>query len=295
MGWPMLKERISSNDLPLILAGPMLRHTDLNSVTVWVATRSNRTVTLNVYQGTGPSRELVLSGERQTVELGKYLNVVAVTAVPIQSLPPNITALAPSKIYYYDLDFGEGQKLGSERVVDIEAITYGDDDLPSFAIPPNDLRKLRLIHGSCRKPHGPGRDMLPTVGMFIDDARKTATSPQEYAEKRPHQLFLTGDQIYADDVADDLLEVLTDVGNTLLGWNETLPGIDKKPQDLKPGERAKVSDHDAGLTSAIPDPHHAKSHLFALGEYYAMYLLAWSDVLWPRELPSKRRPTIGLL
>jgi hypothetical protein len=42
--------------------------------------------------------------------------------------------------------------------------------------------------------------------------------------ERPHQLFLTGDQIYADEVADVLLVALTDAGDTLLGWKEELPG-----------------------------------------------------------------------
>ena len=35
MGWTPLRERI--NELPLVLAGPILRRTEPDSVTVWVA------------------------------------------------------------------------------------------------------------------------------------------------------------------------------------------------------------------------------------------------------------------
>ena len=43
---------------------------------------------------------------------------------------------------------------------------------------------------------------------------------------RPQQLFLTGDQIYADDVATPLLFALIDAGNFLFAGNEEelLPG-----------------------------------------------------------------------
>ena len=41
-------------DLPLLLAGPILRHTESNAVTVWVALKAPRTVTLKVYAPYAP-------------------------------------------------------------------------------------------------------------------------------------------------------------------------------------------------------------------------------------------------
>jgi len=32
--------------------------------------------------------------------------------------------------------------------------------LPSFVLPPEDLNHLKILHGSCRKPHGVGKEML---------------------------------------------------------------------------------------------------------------------------------------
>jgi hypothetical protein len=270
MAWKPLSERI--NQLPLILAGPILRRTESGSVTVWVALKESRTVELEIYNS---SRQQLFTGSRRTVQLGTHLHVVAVTA----KSPPS-ALLQPSEIYFYDLNFGNGQTLASPEVLTkegaIEGIIYSSLllKLPSFALPPTDLNRLRLIHASCRKPHAEGFDALATLDVMIN---ATAADPYQ----RPHQLFLTGDQIYADDVADALLHSLTDAGNTLLGWEEELPSVNQKPQELKPGKRQDISEDECGFTSG-----EAKSHLFGLGEFYAMYLFAWSDVLWQNEFPS---------
>jgi hypothetical protein len=70
------------HDLPLILAGPLLQHTEADSVTVWVALQEACQVELKVYetQGNQVLEEVLLTGQRQTVALGKSLHVVAVTA-----------------------------------------------------------------------------------------------------------------------------------------------------------------------------------------------------------------------
>jgi hypothetical protein len=67
--------------------------------------------------------------------------------------------------------------------------------LPSFAPPPSELTNLNLLYGSCRLPGHPTPDALAMVDdlIFGDDRYKDPRS-------RPHQLFLGGDQIYADDV-----------------------------------------------------------------------------------------------
>jgi hypothetical protein len=76
--------------------------------------------------------------------------------------------------------------------------------------------KLRIVHGSCRKAHGEGLDALALLDSLI-------TGKAGSAYDRPHQLLLTGDQIYADDVADILLVMVNDAGEALLGWPEKIP------------------------------------------------------------------------
>ncbi|MEQ9666873.1 PhoD-like phosphatase [Coleofasciculus sp. G2-EDA-02] len=272
--------------LPLILAGPILRRTDPDGVTVWLALKAPSWVTLRVYttiDGQGKSLDQErLSGSRATVAVGKYLHIVAVTAKPVDGY-----LLEPGQIYAYDLEFGDRNQtlndaLNAREVFPFITISYLDHNLPTFAMPPDDLNHLRIVHGSCRKVHGKGQDALPLLDGLIEES---AAQPH----CRPHQLFLTGDQIYGDDVADPLLAALGDVGTTLLGWEEEIPYkgdfvkgySQKKVSEWKPGQRTEIAHKYAGLTAMLDNqPERAKSHLFSLGEYLAMYLFYWSPILW---------------
>jgi hypothetical protein len=307
-----LRDRI--DHLPLILAGPILRHIEANAVTVWVALKAPREVTLKVYatQANGSIiKTLLLEGTRSTVPLGRQLHIIAVTAKPIPENarvqgdgktgspeegihPHSPSSLEPGKIYAYDLSFGRheqnlAQALNSAMLVTNVTLSYFEHQLPTFAMPPEDLNDLRLAHGSCRKLHGGGHDALPMLDDLIEHHAKEPNS-------RLHQLFFTGDQIYGDDVADPLLWVATEAGDTLLGWEEKLPFHQtptttttceyKKPSELKPGQRTDIARDYAGLTAMLPNtPHEAKSHLFGLGEYFATYMLVWSPSLWSEGFP----------
>lgn len=276
--------------LPLILAGPILRRTENNAVTVWVALKSPRQVTLKIYatEDNGATiGAVLLSGSGSTVSLGKHLHVVAVTAKPISN-----QQLQPGKIYAYDLNFGNdepnlAQALNSSLPIPV-TISYFNHQLPTFALPPDNLNDLRVAHGSCRKLHSSGEDALPIIDDFIEYCAHQPNS-------RIHQLFFTGDQIYADDVANPLLWVATEAGDTLLGWEENLPlqltptsnYEYKKPSQFKPGERSDIAKDYGGFTAMLTDsPEKAKSHLFSLGEYCATYILCWSPILWPDNLPE---------
>ena len=343
MSWTPLSHRI--HHLPLILAGPILRRTQTEFVTVWLALKAPRQVELKVYSTEGGTGEIVdrplLQGASSTVQLGKYLHVVAVTAKPINS-----NVLTSGQIYAYDIEFaGSPESQSGVRVrenekenlisclwpaspdlsaLGAETISYFPHQLPTFALPPKDLNYLRIVHGSCRKPHGDGRDALPILDNSIEQFAGMANS-------RPHQLFLTGDQIYGDDVADAMLWALTDAGDTLLGWEESLPLMDdaqikknlcisipkisenenaggqerkifrespiqklsdteyesKKPIQLQPGTRSDIARDFGGFTAMLVNQSEkSKSHLFGLGEYCAMYLLVWSPILWCTHFPK---------
>lgn len=325
--------------MPLVLAGPILRQTQSRAVTVWLALKAPRRVELKVYSTEGGTGETIdrplLQGESSTVQLGKYLHVAVVTAKPLGS-----NCLTSGQIYAYDIEFATSGVSGLENErenlisslwpatpdlspLGAQTISYFDHQLPTFALPPDDLNYLRIVHGSCRKPHGGGRDALPILDSSIE---QFAGMPNF----RPHQLFLTGDQIYGDDVADPMLWALTDAGDTLLGWEENLPLMDealidknlctsipenpakaniirergenssqsqihkqadaeygyKKLVDLKPGNRSDIAKDCGGFTAMLVNkPDNAKSHLFGLGEYCAMYLLVWSPVLWCDRFP----------
>jgi hypothetical protein len=282
-------------DLPLILAGPILQHVEPESVTVWIALKQPCQVELKVYQTTNDGKVLgncLLEGRRSTVALGKSLHIMAVTA---QSMGRH--CLTSDRIYAYDLLFTDQtshqqslqQALCSNRFPNVN-ISYFEHQKPTFVLPPSRLQDLRIVHGSCRKPHGHGFDALPILDCLIEEA---ANQP----EQRPHQLFLTGDQIYGDDVAAPLLWVSSMLGDALLGWEERLPVTQNKPTDvayytpkqLPPGQRVEIATYQAGFTAGLHNKD-AKiaSHLLGLGEYYASYLLVWSPVCWPTTFPKGR-------
>lgn len=296
MPWIPLQHRL--DQLPLILAGPVLRRTEPTAVTVWLALRQACQVELRVYAtdyGNGlVVGSLVLSGEGHTVALGEHLHIVAVTAKsdPTQGLQQGLQS---GQIYAYDLGFESDthsealtlqQALNTAQLPSVP-ISYFEHQLPTFLLPPQDINELKLIHGSCRKTHGGGIDAVPILDDLLE---QTARFPQQ----RPHQLFFTGDQIYGDDVADPWLFALTDAGDTLLGWEEELP-INSTPsptipplkaKHLPPGERTSVAENLAGFTAGLHNkPDHTNSHLLSLGEYSTAYLFAWSPVLW-NEFPS---------
>lgn len=265
------------NQLPLVLAGPILRRTEPNSVSVWVVLKEERkTVRLRILD---LLQQEVLVGESETTALGTNLHIVTVTAKTRGTAAPTSgDALIPGQTYLYNFDFGGGQTLRSPNVIDASgstvAIAYSQLDLPfpSFVLPPKDLKDLRLLHASCRKPHAEGVDAMAQIDALIQEAvdRTNPTPPS-----RPHQLFLTGDQIYADDVADLLLYLLDDANAALLGHQEPLPNT--SPEFLKPGKRDELARNQCGFTT---DEGISKSHLLRLGEFFAMYLFVWSDVLW---------------
>lgn len=281
--------------LPLVLAGPILQRVETETVTVWVALKQSCRVMLTIYSTADRGQtigEPLFRSSHQTVALGQALHVVAVSAIAPAGRP-----LTSDALYAYDLSFHETYSLAVHTLpqglvaADRPAInlSYFDHPLPTFALPPQDVADLRLVHGSCRKPGGEGFDALPVLDSLIADA---ADQPCH----RPHQLLLTGDQIYADDVADPLLWVATRLGDALLGWEEQLPiGLDRlgqmiyqTPRSLPPGERSTVATDQAGLTAGLPrQPKKSNSHLFGLGEFYAAYLLGWSPACWPTLPPGR--------
>lgn len=277
---------LNIEDLPLILAGPILRRTEPDVVTVWLALKNSCPVTLRIYSteaGKGAEIDrLLLEGRQTTIQLGQHLHLVAVTAKPIEDV-----RLEPGQIYAYNLLLEESQEnlVTALKNQDLNAtISYFPHQLPTFSLPPEDLDHLRIVHGSCRKPHGGELDLLPCLDFLIQEST-------HLPDERPHQLFLTGDQIYGDDVADPILWAASAVGKALLGWEENLPlqGGYVEASQLKPGQRSKIAELEGGLTGMLHGKSEkAKSHLFSFGEYAAVYLFAWSSVLLVHNFPSSK-------
>jgi hypothetical protein len=282
--------------LPKVLCGPMLRRVHPKSVTVFLALRVPHKVTLRVYaadaNNAGSDERMI--GTRSTYAILQNVHVVAVKATP----SPTKGDLQPGTVYRYQLFFGAhggdtvpvpetADNLFSNGVVHTTGATAKTlllypspfPTLPSFVTPPATPVSLRLLHASCRKPHGFGVDMLPEADRIVERSGNVLA-------KRPQQLVLTGDQIYADDVADSVLAAIRDNGRALdPSRSERLPNRrgdgDIPLLAYSPGRRQQVSVDEAHFTSGD-----AKSHLMSFNEFVGMYLLVWSDVLWPAALPT---------
>ncbi len=264
------------SDLPLILAGPIVRRVEPTLVCVWVALSKARSIRLTVFEGfqmagTGPG---VFSGGNprtfgaaNTLPVGDQLHIGVVYAelLPEQALTPGIN-------YSYNVSFGEflaGVKPGAQTfpglvnpTADLKTegllsdqpinnrpnlpLGYEVGVLPGFALPPPQLTDLRILHGSCRRPghvYESGQGKLSFDGLaWVDDLilewrRGTPTTQALDANVRPHQLFLTGDQIYADDVEAPMLVMLNLLANRLIGKTELLPT--RYPPEADPASKEK--------------------------------------------------------
>ena len=317
--------------LPLLLAGPIVRRVEPTLASVWIALRESATVTLKIWEGrvsTGSGNVLNVSDPTPTLRIGDELHV----ALPlIKILPTSPRLLEPGKVYSYDLEIKVGttthtlQSLGllSTGTFEgrrVEALGFEENALPGFALPPAEITDLRVIFGSCRRVENDHLDAM----VWIDDLMRESpdTNPYSYkdANKRPHQLFLGGDQIYADDVGACHMHMLIDLSKRLIGAHppdalenvgkarELLPvgSIRKRERNDEPqkfenyGAEIKLgaapasdfvlpADHpwfpagrrylqsvvDAQMTSTD-----GTSHLFAFGEFAAMYLSVWSNAVW---------------
>jgi PhoD-like phosphatase len=268
--------------LPEVLAGPVLRRAEPGRVLLWLAT--SRPVTLHGEivsleprgGGEGP-RRLGRGGARR-VRLGPRLFVHLVSVLP----DPAVGAFPSNHLLGYDLVLGGGDAAAGHpprRLGDLgllagsRAVTLGDLPLPSFFLPARSSA-LNLLHGSCRLLHGHGEDALLAADELLTQSARDLG-------RRPSALVLTGDQIYGDEVAGPMIGHLTRLGAELLGAGDTtsVPGV--PALDRLPLYGRQELSRELGFTSGK-----AANHLFSLGEFAAMYLVAWDEANWPERLPD---------
>jgi hypothetical protein len=212
-------------------------------------------------------------GESERLQLSPRLFVHLIQAAP------DGEAFPIGRLLVYDIGFLEGDDTSRQGLRDLglvgrpDGITYGNLPLPSFFLQA-EASSLNILHGSCRLLHGKGEDALAAA----DGA--TARHAEDIA-RRPSALYLTGDQIYGDDVAGPLIGHVSRLGRELMGDGDdtSVPGTIRLSEvgiygREKLAEAAKLTSDTAG------------NHLFTFGEFAAMYLVAWSADTWPAAFPS---------
>lgn len=271
----------------------MVRRVGTDVVSVWVALRAPVVgVRLSIYRHHSDATDALASEVSDPVRIGANLYFVLAT---VRS--PAGARLEAGTIYAYDLDFitdgGSHQNLGalgllSNTTIDGHrhlALGYDEGVLPTFVTPARDAIDLAFAHGSCRRAYAQGLDALVALDSVIEGDREGAA--------RPQYLFLTGDQIYVDDVSNELLQWSNENALELIGKNTAGRSIEQLRVSLPdraftrtvrfgadhlhfpPGRRARIGARAAGLTS---DDN--QNHALSFGEIATYYMMSWCNVLW---------------
>ncbi|MBK5009300.1 alkaline phosphatase family protein [Pseudomonas sp. S60] len=253
--------------LPLVLAGPILRRLEPQRLAIWLA-------------ATQPLQpDVVFPSAESKVEC----QVVAVG----------------QQAFIHLLDVRFEQPLPCDQWLDYDVLINGQGIAswaPHLLYPgqqhPNLVLRGRLdhlLHGSCRKPHHPAADGL----LCADRLLEQCTHPQD----RPAVLMMTGDQVYADDVAGPMLRAIHTLIERLGLHDEQLDGAvvaDSQALYRHPASyyhRAHLLPAQArnenlrarffgGKRKPIFSSSNADNHLVTFAEVMAMYLLVWSPVPW---------------
>jgi hypothetical protein len=241
-----------------VIAGPVLRRLTRTSVAVWVALRLDDDVTLHVRRSGAPATEAQVTATPTRIGRNLYVTVIEAGGV-------DAGAFAAGSTYEYWLT-SAGWPTGATPDWSSATFSYGTPT-PTFEGPPAAVDDLRLAHTSCRKPHGRGRDALSVLDAQLDAPTR---------RPRPHLLLLTGDQLYADDVAAPIVPRLRRVAQDVVDLDELAFFGGAVP--IQGRQEPTLG---FGLTSDA-----AANHLWSFAEFCAMYLLSWSDVLWPAALPA---------
>ena len=264
--------------LPAILSGPIIRRVEPSSVYLWIALSSKVEIEAQIFQiEYGGAEEyqyipLQTHTEANTFKAGDNLYFY------LLKISPDHLHFPPCTLLGYDLFSKKGRQvrtLGSYNLLNPEnprSIVYGNLKYPSFTIN-HESEPDNLLYGSCRKPHGHGDDALFAADVLVENNHLDLT-------ERPNALFLMGDQIYADDVADPLLPIMTELGKDLVGNCERDKLNELIPENLIPrldkvNGRQFLIEHLANFSTRKGD-----NHLISFGEYAAMYMFSWSPEVW---------------
>ncbi len=264
-----------------VLAGPLLRHAAPESVCFWLVTRQKQGFRVHIAMGDETLVDRPVSDTEITrlrVGAHAWLNLLAIT--PDSPLPHNARL-------EYDLGL-----LDTEVAETLWIRNWAPHLCPDGQGQPGFTLKSRLdriLHGSCRRPHHPAADGLVRVDKELQQARQL--------EEVPSLLLMTGDQIYADDVAGPMLHAIQCVIHRLGLYQEHLEGASLS-HSRELGSVANAYYHrDAllpksefnedlterffgGVRKPVFTTANAGNHLISFAEVMAMYLLVWSPVPW---------------
>ncbi|GLS28264.1 alkaline phosphatase D family protein [Marinibactrum halimedae] len=312
---------ISESVPPMIVAGPILRRLLPNQLVLWIFTTDSRSWNLSLFEPGSDtaflSRDLIAHTETNNshpehtqIQVGTHGFIHFINVHFDQPLPEDT-------VIEYDLNSrslnkknnNDNKNNHNEREEKTAYSISLTKELPhlSYLEQNNSVNKSTtgrpsfiikttlsdVVHGSCRKPHFKGDDNLLQADCLIERSFKS----DDNASSRPDLLLMTGDQIYADDVAGPTLVAIHQVIQRLGLYNEQWEGatindstsLFSSPECYYRRDTLLPKTHEnrdlyerfyKGARKPIFTSVYAKNHLITLSEVLAMYLLVWSPVPW---------------
>ena len=270
-----------SDTLPAVIAGPLLRRLEPQRLVIWLVGSRVLPLCLKLQVPQGQTLTIDLDTQQcQVVPVGRHAFIHLIDVTLSEALPLDVS------IDYDLLVDGCGIAQWAPHLL------YADAPSANFVV---HSRIHQLVHGSCRKPHHHADDGLLCVDRLLADARTPA--------ERPALLMMSGDQVYADDVAGPMLRAIHALIARLALFDEYLEGAVVDDSASLYGHRASYY-HRADLLPALDSNETlrerffggvkkpiftsstADNHLVTFAEVLAMYLLVWSPTPWTLITPQ---------
>ena len=273
--------------LPPVLAGPLLRRLEPSRLVMWLVASRALALTLRLQHRDDVRLD---AGQCTVIPVGAHAFVHLID-VPLD------TPLPCDTLIEYDLLIDEVGGMAEWA----PHLLYAGAGRPNFVLR---SRIDQLLHGSCRKPHYPALDGLLCVDQLL--------ASEHAATERSALLMMSGDQVYADDVAGPMLRAIHALIERLGLFGEHLEGA-VVSDSAKLYEHAASYYHRADLLPALQSNEtlrerffggarkpiftssSADNHLVTFAEVMAMYLLVWSPTPWtliapkpPKLIPERR-------
>ena len=266
--------------LPPVLAGPLLRRLEPKRLVLWLVASRELKLTIRLQPAQAQALDVRLDAHCQIVPVGRHAFIHLIDVPLTDALPLDVN------IHYDVLIDGDGIAQWAPHLL------YPGATLPDFVV---HGRIHQLVHGSCRKPHHRADDGLLCIDRLLAQAPTVA--------ERPALLMMSGDQVYADDVAGPMLRAIHGLIARLGLFDEYLEGAVVDDSATLYGHHASYY-HRADLLPALDSnktlrerffggakkpiftSSTADNHLVTFAEVIAMYLLAWSPTPWTLITPQ---------
>lgn len=268
-------------DLPLVLAGPLLRRMEAQRLVLWLVGSRPLALSLQLSHGdAAKAQRLPLQGDScQVIQMGEQAF--------IHLIDLKLDAPLPCEVQIdYDLLIEQPGQAALGIADWAPHLLYDGATQANFVLR---AQLDHLLHGSCRKPHHPAADGLLCADRLLAEAHAP--------EQRPALLLMSGDQIYADDVSGPLLRAIHQVIERLGLFGEHLQGavVDDSTAlyqhpasyyqrtELLPALKSNETLRErffGGVEKPVFTTSSADNHLVTCAEVLAMYLLVWSPVPW---------------